>query len=147
MKAITVYEAVDGSRWETEHEADDRDLHCARLAEISQLIKPVPNTTDFRNGHGYVQQDANCVRAFKTALLIEAGYGNEHIRNLMRQVGPEHLAPRGVVARYLDDNPLQADIRDLWRRLKCIDDDFREWGQVYFAVHPPCGQEAIEVTA
>ena len=52
----------------------------------------------------------------------------------------EKVHRQGIVGRYLDDGggPLYKG----WYRFMCIDDEYREWGQPYFAINADAQEKA-----
>lgn len=119
MKAVTMYEADDGSRWNTPDKALDRDALIARCKSIEEGIglRPVPRDTGFATGDGYVQQPEGA----KAAL----------IRVL-----------KGLGANRDSDGPIGKLLHRAW----CMDAQDREWGQPYYALHPLKGKQ-VELVA
>lgn len=136
MKRVTRYEAHDGSQFKTASEAKAHEQLIAAVAELSKLLRPVPDDADFANGHGYVQQDEKQVQAYKRGLLLLAkGYGPRFAEGAKT---PDDVNPCGVVGRILDD--VGGPINTAWRRLMNMDIHYREWGQGYFALNPDKGE-------
>jgi hypothetical protein len=44
------------------------------------------------------------------------------------------VSRQGIVGRYLDDSN-HKDLYSLWYRFMCIDDDYKEWSQPYYAIN------------
>jgi hypothetical protein len=141
MKPITMYEAVDGSRHDTEEKARRRDILVddVNVALAGLVPKPDDPTCSFANGHGYVQQSPASVRECKRQLMAIAKHtigGYEHVWD----ADPDDVHPMGVAGRIIDDSghrPLYV----AWSRLMCIDADAREWGQPYYALNPGKGEQ------
>jgi hypothetical protein len=147
MKAITMYEAEDGSRFTDAGEAAKRDGILEAVAAVMAPLGVVPehDGCDFENGHGYYQHDPGTIRSVRLALYelskeklrwwtdgqIE-NHGMTHER-LALEVHPSwHL-------RMLDGScrPLEK----AWTRIYRIDSQGREWGQPYFADNTPSGDK------
>ena len=113
MKAITQYQADDGSIWSSEDKATDRDSLIARVQKAMTPIGPplVDVKCRFANGHGYIQHSPRAVAQTRANLM---------------PITKERLKWWGA------HDPLAA----AWTRMSCIDKQFREWGQPFFANHP-----------
>ena len=134
MKIITKYQAIDGHEFVDEatclnHEAILRNIEMV----MSHLIKS-PESYEFQNGHGFIQQRPSDVELVKNA-IIDMWMGDEQICMGARQ----HPARLSILARIFSDcnSPLQKP----WHRLCCIDDCYREWGQMFFAINPDQGEQ------
>lgn len=114
MKSITVYEANDGSRWNDETKAYERDALIAEAKAflLSLGMRDHPLGVGFGNGDGYVQQPAD-IRGKLLAWLKEKGANRD------------------------SDGPIG---KVMWQ-LHCIDEQDRQWGQPYFAINPGTGKE------
>ena len=114
--AITMYEADDGSRWDVEAKAVERDELIAECQAKEQEIglRPVPKDDGckFGNGGGFVQQPAGS-------------------RDLMIGFLKSKRAHRD------SDGPIGRMLGRAYR----LDDNDREWGQQYYATHPDEGEQ------
>ena len=110
---ITVYEADDGSRWDDEHRALERDALIIRCrAETTRIgLRETPAGPDFGNGDGFVQQPGGARSALFDFLKSEG---------VSRDTG----GPLGKL---------------MYRGYR-IDDQDREWGQACFANNPHMGK-------
>jgi len=130
MKAITKYRAEDGSEWTTATEAGARDRLCGEVADAMGPLIARPTDCDYGNGDGFVQQDRTVALAAKQRLLDLAArissYG-------VFKLPAEQVHPMGVAGRILDD--MGGPISRAWWRFQCMDAEWREWGQPYFAIH------------
>lgn len=140
MKAITLYQAVDGSNWPTPREALQRDALCSHVDEAMKLLRPRPSDVGFSNGDSFVQQEEGPWLAAKQRIvdLAYAVTGDAVFTNIA-----EDIHPRGLAGRILDDTG--GPLAKAWWRFSCIDSQHREWGQPYFVNHP--NAEAVCVTA
>lgn len=118
MRPITVYEANDGSRWDNETDAVQRDVLVAECDRFASFLRPVPKGTAFSNGHGYVQQPKGS-RERLLAFLKSKGASRD------------------------SDGPVGKLMYRMWR----IDEQDREWGQTYFANNPHEAESQEPVTA
>ena len=69
MEAIIKYKANDGSEWNNAEKATERDNLISTVDGIMSALYPVPNDTNFANGHGYIQQDAKALANVKADLF------------------------------------------------------------------------------
>lgn len=147
MKAVTVYEAMDGSHFGDPDACLARDRLCAQCDTLLKMLEPIPENDgcSFANGDGYVAQDPKrYVAVLNGALDIFDGYfTSEAARKhsaYARQQGPGH-AMDSFVGRYLDDSPNLSPLRSVWSRLRDIDAQCREWGQPFYASNPTAGKQ------
>jgi hypothetical protein len=119
MRLVTRYEATDGSVWLSEGDALERDdlIEVCRNVERTASMKDRPSKTEYTSGRGYVQQPKGT---------------REYLLSALRVMG----------ANRDSDGP----IGRLMYRMHCMDDDDREWGQPYYAMHPDQAenQEIVE---
>lgn len=114
MKPITMYQAEDGSIWKTATEAVLREEWIDRCRAVEEKVglRPRPDDIDFLNGEGYVQHPEGA----RDALLEEL---------------------KGMGAHRDSEGP----VGDLLHRMWNMDDQDREWGQTYYALHPDEGAQ------
>lgn len=120
MKTITMYQADDGSRWNTPEAAEKRDWLVTTINTIDSLLpqQPIDKGCKFANGYGYLQCDpvkvSECKRLF-TELVNQ-------------QAGTSYQAYDQISGRLLDDGyPV---LYRFWGRLSCIDEQNRLWGNL-----------------
>lgn len=129
MRTVTKYISDDGLTFDEladclTHEAGARD--CAR-----RMLALVAKTVDVNDPDHFVQQDK------ATALDLQR-WCVGHVERVARQQFPDAMLADvpcffTIVGRYADDcGP--AFVRPAVYRLQCMDDQFREWGQPYFAL-------------
>src|SRR3990167_8315224 len=109
MRPITVYEANDGSHWNTAGDAERRDDLLRTLAEIDRLLAPPVG-----NREGYVQQKQEAVAAYKAALCRVARTVTRH---LMFDADPATIHRHGIAGRIIDDGGCEPLYRAWWRLL------------------------------
>lgn len=146
MEAITVYKAVDGSRWDSESDALKRDDESFKTAlSIGQLGERYKETDscNYENGGGYVQHDLNTIRVCKMALIRLCRETRPHFDEWARMQESVHKVDLlkidvGWFNRMMDDD---SPMDKAWRRFYCIDAQGREWGQPYYALNPDKGEQ------
>jgi hypothetical protein len=129
MKTITKYQARDGCEFCVLQECVEYEQLLDRIDSIMAMILKRPDSTTFTNGGGYIKQDKDTIIKARSRFLDLAS------ECLGRDVGQVSSSWLG---RYLDDN--NSPLYPLYMRLFYrIDQEFREWGQVYYANHPSVG--------
>lgn len=130
MKPITIYEAPDGSRFDTQPQ-------CLRYEEMLLAIKRVElslgGTPPDSNGGTFVQHTRDQIAEFDREFekIIRNYFSNEQADSYRRQ-------PTGFVWRVLSDSntPFNTAICKAGYRRQAIDSRLREWGQIYYANNP-----------
>lgn len=136
MQTITKYKANDGKEFNSERDAIS---HESLLSRIDVAMVPLGKTPkddgcDFANGGGFIQHSRLAVDLAKLA-LIELWDGDQKTKDAAKISPPSH----SIIGRYLSDS--NSPIYPAWCRLLCIDSEFREWGQPYFAQNPSQGKQ------
>ncbi|HEU4662507.1 MAG TPA: hypothetical protein VFS55_00605 [Dokdonella sp.] len=143
MKTVTRYQSDDGLFFETEVACRKHEALVARVAEILARLRPVPTTTEFANGEGFVQQDRDTFLGVQRELSALARIAHED-RGFDRHFDyvdtADHPCGGSFIGRLLDDGG-PAAVRAGWSRLMCTDPYFREWGQPYYAANPTTGMQ------
>lgn len=135
MKPVTKYEAEDGKVFDSEFDCVAYEKRSARIAEVVSKLQPIPKNDgcEFTNGGGYVQQLPAVVVSVRVALLKIAQEASTH--KWLQESIDDISADPSWAARIIsecDSTPLHK----AWLRIMCIDKQFREWGQPFYALHP-----------
>lgn len=139
MKAITTYEANDGSQHDSREKAIGRDLLIANIRALMMPLGERPDDTDFSNGNGFIQHTEAIIQRVKGDLLYLA---KPYLGDLIKQEWidrPQEVHPMSFVGRLFDE--VDGPLRKAWFRLMCVDGDWREWGQPYYAINPTEGKQ------
>ena len=131
----TVFVVCD-REFDTREEAEHHEAYCTALDNASAILRtPIESIGyGFSDGEGYVQQSSEAVSRFIIAVgEAIALYDSPEIAQRWKE------QPRGIVGRFMDDSNSPA--RSVYWRLSRIDEDFREWGQMFFALHPSEGKQ------
>lgn len=80
------------------------------ISFIEENLQQIPDSTNFINGEGFVQQDLELVEKLKDLMLQHCGY----------------KCSFSLLGRYLDDGG--SPLFHFWSRLSNIDKLGREWG-------------------
>lgn len=136
IEEVKMYKS-GGKLFETKNQAAAHSCKLINLAAIDALLKPKPDTTKFANGAGYVQQDSLKVQMYKREIMLMA----THLTPKMAEwaLNPIAVHPQSMVGRYLSDG--DSDLYKAWHRVMCMDEQYREWGQPYFAMNPTEGEQ------
>ena len=140
METITKYKAYNGLEFTDKSECLEYEAKC-RIADeiISKLAaKPKDDGGNFSNGGGFLQHQKEVVDEVKKLLLIQANKESPH--KWLEQTLHDSTVHPSWAGRMIDECcTRQLDIA--WIRLSCIDADYREWGQPYYANHPKKGKQ------
>lgn len=141
MKAVTRYEANDGSLHVQPDDALARDRIIAQVDSLMAALEPIPTDDGcrFANGHGWVQQRPEVVATVKRGLIDLGepwlGWWYEKQRTEHGKTLDDLLnAHASWFGRMLDGScpPLEY----AWHRMCAIADDGREFGQPFYANNP-----------
>lgn len=139
MKKITVYEANDGTRFDSEAKAE---IHEQIIAEIEEAMMPLGDRIEITGGqfvrHGrvrFMEAKANMIRIIRKATGDQFG--------IFKNYQPDDIHPMSLAGRIVDDLGSKA-IRKAWNRLQCINENGDEWEQPYFALNMVDGPILIE---
>lgn len=139
MKAITKYVSNDGREFMDEQSCLKHEALKLRIKEIISQLYDIPDNTGFSNGSGYVQQNKYVVEKVKNEIidLIKENSNDKEYQKTIEL--HRNSKPRlGWISYCLSDN---SPFNNCWHRLMCMDDDFKEWGQPYFAMNPEQGTQ------
>lgn len=139
MKAIQKFVADDGTEFLTEHDARKHEELCQEVWSLMQRLRPVPESCDFSNGAGFVQQVPADVLSVQAGLarIAKRYFKRDDVYDRHFDYTINALKPTGhtFVGRLIDDG-CPRPVSRAWHRIMCISEDFREWGQPYYASHP-----------
>lgn len=136
MKKIAKYVADDGSEFTSERKCREYEAHCKRVAQILKPLGPLPNlpACGFANGDGYIQHDEQTFMKARVELLEQAKKFTTH-KWIQESIDKGMDAHSSYAARIIQECTTTALDR-AWCRIQCVDRQFREWGQPYYAEHP-----------
>jgi hypothetical protein len=129
MKAITKYQSIDGSEFDTEQKAEARDALCVRVNVAMLALGDTPQ--DVQNGKGWLQHDLETVNLAKDAILdICRAEGFAKNFTAFKSAGRE-CHSLSIIGRILDD--CGGPLNEAWNRFARIDTQGREHQQCYYA--------------
>lgn len=135
MKTITKYVAYTGAEFTSEteclaHEAKSK----AADAIVAQLVpRPKGSSCDFENGSGFIQQESKTFFKVRRELL-ELAKTETNMEWIQQSIDDPTVHPSWA-GRIISESD-NTQLARAWYRICCIDKDFREWGQPYYADHP-----------
>lgn len=131
---ITRYVADDKSEFDNRAAADKYCEQADLVARLMSELLPKPEGCDFSNGHGYIQHDAELLKAVWNGLL---DYAAQFLMPHAWLAESQDLAADASwVGRLIGEWGHKA-LGDAWYRMQCIDRrTAKEYGQPYFALHP-----------
>jgi hypothetical protein len=145
VKAITVYEAADGARFDKETECIAYEDLCLEVGSIMEKLKPRPDDAgcNFSNGTGFRQHSKESfLDAQRSLVKIARRFFNDKYSTPHFDHAEAAVFPVGhtMVSRFINEGcPRPVD--RAWHRLGCFDKQFREWGQPYYAMNPDKGEQ------
>lgn len=141
MKQIIKWQAEDGSEFTDMAECLSYESLCAQVADVMAAFPPKPENDgcSFSNGGGFLQLSEAVVKDVRLKLLDIVATKISH-----RWV--DESRDMRVDASYVDRLLGDYGIRPLcraWSRISCIDKQWREWGQPFFANNPGEGTQKM----
>lgn len=140
METITKYKAFDGVEFTDKSACMQHEENCAIAEKIMSGIDLAPSGCDFANGAGYIQHESGKLLQVRNEFLEFCKRYTTH-KWLQETIDKGWDAHSSYAGRILDECAPRS-INKHWYRLSCVDSQFREWGQPYYASNP---QEAQQV--
>ena len=134
MEKITKYKAADGVEFLDEIECKLHEVNCDTARHIMSALPAKPDGCDFSNGSGYIQHDKDLLLKTRNRFLEFAKRYTDAscIQQTIDKGFDVHPSWAGRVLGEM----LPYSIGKHWYRFETISDDFREWGQPYYAKNP-----------
>lgn len=136
MKAIVKFVSTDGVEFTDENSCYAHELLCADLRRAEGLLRPVSSDAAFQNDAGFVQQDRAAVLEFQRYLVrllqTKCAWGADSA-TWDNFAAADYPLGMTYVGRLMSDSAPQVMYR-AWHRIMCMDRQFREYGQPYFAI-------------
>lgn len=143
MQAITQYKTNDGAIFDSAAAAKKHEKLVELVNKaVEPLGKPLASAINYK---GWIQHDKKNVDKVKLTLLeLARPLFNDWPKILETlDTNPLSIHPGSIVGRILDD--ADYPINNGWRRLWCIDSEYREHNQPYFAINgPDKGMKCVE---
>ena len=138
METITKYKAIDGLEFESKKQCVEHEILIEKVDKIMSKLEahPKEDNCDYANGSGFIQQDESTVKKVRLELLKLIKTKIKH-KWIQQSIDDDTIHP-SYVGRIVHGN---APFSKAWYRFMCIDKDYREWGQGYFALHPNEGKQ------
>jgi hypothetical protein len=125
------YTSDDGVTFDTEIECAEHEEKVAFVNGCMDILRPIPSEDDFERGKSSIQQDPKLVKNIMLnvmSMLPESFYPKEMLSNTF-------LYRRGMISRSISDGgDKYRYIKRVWYRFMCMDDNYCEWSQLYFAL-------------
>lgn len=134
-----MFRADDGTLWPTDEQAVARNTLIAECAAAVAPLKPRP-ADSFK---GFIQQDLAVVATVKKAILDIAARVHPYLTDGWYGGTVESAAKvhqHGIAWRMMTDQP-NHPLGKAWFRMICLDDQCREWEQMYYATFPHEGTD------
>jgi hypothetical protein len=142
MKAVTMYEASDGARFNT---AEACVLHEARVVAVAQAMRPLGEERNLAS-HEFIQRSGAVCLQVKRALIEIAKNDYPPKDYPIFQHDADAIHPCSGAGRIITDS--DGPLARAWCRLMRINwENFREYQQPFFALNPDKVETPREVTA
>ncbi len=142
IKEVYAFKTTDGSLFEDKNKAEEyerkwqiTETERIKIEKIMKKLHKAPDTCDFANGSGFIQQKTENVLEVRKELLIIT---EKKLDWWFKEQKQKHNTDFNTVhpswiLRMLDGScpPLER----AWSRILCIDTEGKEWGQQYYATH------------
>lgn len=135
MEIITKYRSDDGIEFVDMQKCLDYEDLCHRVDVIMACLLRVPaqDSCDFANGSGYIQHSAEAVTNARRKIIQCANEIMPHKWFQQELAGEDvHASWGGRLIGEMQEKCLWT----AWYRFSCMDANFREYGQPYYALNP-----------
>ena len=132
MREVLKYQANDGKLFDSKDSCISHEEKLTQVSDIICQLEPKPDSCDFSNGSGYVQQYEDVFLKVRRELLELAKADTDH--KWIQQSIDDRTVDPSWAGRIIGECCIDALYR-AWNRFSCIDKDFKEWGQPYFTTH------------
>lgn len=120
MKKIVQYQAKDDIIFSDKDECIEYEKQLDFCTDLVDQLEDIERDTDFGNGDGYIQQKSETVIRLRKEMVAYAKTF-------------DLVSDRDIHDAFI------GGLRHLYYRLSCIDGNWREWGQKYYAINPSEG--------
>lgn len=148
MQEIIKYKSYMGAEFDSKEECFKYEKQCDELQKLFNLLPKLPKdkSCKFGNGEGYLEVGKENYDKVKQKLLEFINDNTEISEDIVERAKNISIHS-SILGRYLCDgsSPLYKRMYMVWLRLMCIDDEYHEWGQPYYAIHPGKGKQILYV--
>jgi len=143
MREIKMYQSEDGEIFKTVKECGEHEFKIHAVRVIMGELNDRPNTEEFAEGYGCVQQSSDVVKKAITRIAQ---------LSIVELNDDFYLYPTKALNTMIGRAICESDkyLAKAWYRFQCMDDDYKEWGQPFFAekrnkqakdfyINPCCG--------
>ena len=141
MQQITKWKADDGCEFAGMVECLAYESLCAQVDAIMTAFpcRPKNDGCRFSNGGGFIQLSEDVVKDVRCKLLDIIATKINH--RWIEEARDMRVHPP-YVARLVGELNLKP-LYQAWGRVGCIDKQWREWGQPYYATNPDQGEQIM----
>lgn len=141
MHTITKYVSNDGYEFSTQEKAEKHELLNRIVDDLLSNFPKLPENSNFSNGIGYIQHYKETFLSIRHMILVLAkSNGADH--KWIDQSIDDSTVDASWAGRIIDES-CPRPINRAWYRISCVDNQFREWGQIYYKNNPPAHTEQI----
>ena len=133
MEQIIKYKSADGVEFDDKGKCKSHEDLYYCVCQSMERIPKKPEETSFTNGKGYLQHEKTDVkRCMIEVLKVAQLYFNyDHMNDVLKD---PFACRNGIVVRFISDC-CPRFINSAWYRFICISDNYKEYGQPYYASH------------
>jgi hypothetical protein len=145
MEQITKWKSDDGCEFTNLAECMAYETLCTQVDQIMMVFpkRPENDGCSFANGGGFIQLSEEIVKKARGNLLDLIATKIDHKWVMQSKDMNTHPS---YVARLVGDWGIKPFCQ-AWDRFNCIDPQWREWGQPYYASHPDEGKQIMVASA
>lgn len=139
MKTLTIFEASDGSRFNSPSKCQE---HENLIVALNEAILPLGEEWNIKSEQFFQHDKEAALQAKRNVMaIVRARYGTATYP--VMGANPDEIHPRSVVGRIIADKGPTV-LNYAWSRLSRINwDNFREYEQPYFAANPDKATQEI----
>ena len=139
MEEIRMFRASDGTLFSAKEECAGYEKIATEIDRIMSVLpkEPRDGKCHFANGGGYIQLDWRDLKYVVVNLAYTYLQQNPDSRwhDMLSGTPTELWRHRQAIARSMQDSQFYSP----WYRLMCVDENYRQWGQPYYASNPGTG--------
>ncbi len=134
MEEVKRFLSEDGQIFDDVYACVEHEKLINAINEIESRmpIRPKNDGCKFGNGEGYLQHEKDVIDKAMVDLLKVSDIDKEYWDKPQFLDNP-FSCRFGIIGRVIDDS--RSAINSLWYRFMCMDENYREYGQCYYATH------------
>ena len=145
MKVITKYVSNDNIEFLNENDCVEHERNMEIVEYIMMKLPLIPDSCNFSNGHGYIQHNESDLLNVRNEFLEFFKRYSDH-KWIQQTIDGGFESHSSWAGRIIGECGYHS-ISKHWYRFGCIDSQFREWGQPYYAMdgNTPTGGDFVQL--